>query len=301
MTGHTGDTIGGLGTGFWVLNLLLLAAAGYTVGVYRLSARGHHWPVTRSCAAGAGLSCLALVVLPAPAGTGFPGHVVQHLVLAILAPLFLALSAPVTLVLRVTATGTRRRLVTVLHSRFARVLMTAPVVLIANVGGMYGYYLTPLYDIAHQESWVQGLVDLHMFLAGCLLSWYLIRRDPLPRRPPLRTTLIVLLLAAASHDFLAKFLYAQGVPTSAGSLEQIRLGAQIMYYGGTATEVVLAVLVMAGWYQRSGRQLARQQRRQVRYSLAASAPSTGPTGAIQAANTYPTLRSASPNAPGDVE
>jgi len=274
MTGHTEDMTGGPDIGFWVLNLLLLAAAGYTVGVYRLSVRGHHWPATRSLAAGAGLGCLALVVLPAPAGTGFPGHVVQHLLMAMLAPLLLALSAPVTLVLRTVPLRTRRRLVTVLHSRCIRVLMTAPVVLAANVGGVYCIYLTPLYDIAQQEPWVQGLTHLHMFLAGCLLSWFLIGRDPLPRRPSLRTALIVLLLAAASHDLLAKLLYAQSVPTSAGSPEHIRLGAQVMYYGGSAIEVLLAVLLMVGWYQRSGRQLAREGRRQARSDRAAFAPGT---------------------------
>ena len=276
MTGHSGDMTGGPDIGFWALNLLLLAAAGYTVGVCRLSVRGHHWPATRSLAAGAGLCCLALVVLPAPAGTGFPGHVVQHLLMAMLAPLLLALSAPVTLALRTTPLMTRRRLVTALHSPFIRLLTTAPVVLVANVGGMYCYYLTPLYDIAQQKPWVQGLTHLHMFLAGCLLSWYLIGRDPLPCRPPLRTTLIVLLLAAASHDLLAKFLYAQGIPTSAGSLEQIRLGAQVMYYGGNLTEVLLAVVVMVGWYQRSGRQIAREQRRQARRAEAASRRRSAP-------------------------
>jgi len=180
--------------------------------------------------------------------------------MAALAPLFLALSAPVTLALRTTPANVRRGLLTVIHSRLSRVVMTAPAVLVLNVGGAYGYYLTDLYQVAHQLRWVQGLAHLHMFMAGCLLSWYLVGRDSIAKRPPLPSALAVLLFAAASHDLLAKLLYAHQLPATAGSAEQIRLGAQIMYYGGTLVELLLAVLVMTSWYQRIGRQLARERR-----------------------------------------
>ena len=36
----------------------------------------------------------------------------------------------------------------------------------------------------------EGLLHVHMFLAGCLLSWYLIGVDPMARRPDIRTALI---------------------------------------------------------------------------------------------------------------
>jgi len=108
------------------------------------------------------------------------------------------------------------------------------------------------------------LAHLHMFAAGCLLSWYLIGRDPTPWRPPLRSVLIVLLIAAASHDLLAKLLYAHQIPTGAGNPGQIRVGAQIMYDGGSLIEVVIAIVVMTDWYRRSGRQLARERRQQSR-------------------------------------
>jgi putative membrane protein len=258
---HQGDVAGGPGSGFWILNLLLIAAAGYAVAVRKLSVRGDHWSVRRSTSVATGLCLLAAGILPAPPAMGFSGHVVQHLLLAMLAPLLLALSAPMTLALRTTPANVRRALLSILHSRVSRAVMTAPVVLVLNVGGAYVYYLTPLYDLAHQQPWVQGLANLHMFLAGCLLSWYVIGRDPVPIRARLRTVLIVLLLAAASHDLLAKLLYAQQLPAATASPEQINLGAQIMYYGGSITELLLAILVMSNWYQRTGRQLTRERRR----------------------------------------
>jgi putative membrane protein len=246
---------------FPLLAMLVITGGCYLAGVQRLHSRGDRWPTRRSLAAAGGLICLAAAVLPAP-GTmpSFPAHVVQHLLLAMLGPLLLALSALVTLALRTLPRAGRRLMLGALHSPVARILALAPVVLIMQLGGMYAYYLTPLYVAAHQQLWLQGLVHLHMFLAGCLLSWYLIGPDPMPR-PSISTALIVLLIAAAAHDVLAKLLYAHQLPASAGTVEQRQLGAQIMFHGGTIIEILLATIVMATWYRRGGRALRHHQRR----------------------------------------
>ena len=107
----------------------------------------------------------------------------------------------------------------------------------------------------------EGLLHVHMFLAGCLLSWYLIGVDPMARRPDIRTALIVLFIAAAGHDILAKLLYSHLLPVTGGTSVQIQGGAQIMYYGGTLIEVLLAITVMTTWYRRGGRALRQHIRR----------------------------------------
>ena len=264
MTNH--DDMSGMttgpGSGFWLLTLLIIAGGCYLTGVQRLRSRGDRWPIRRSLTAAGGLLCLAAAVLPSPGPMpNFPAHVVQHLMLAMLGPLLLALSAPVTLALRTLPRTGRRVLLGAVHSPVAGFLTWAPVVLVLDVGGLYAYYLTPLYDAAHQQPWLQGLVHLHMFLAGCLLSWYLISPDPMTRRPGIRTALVVLLIAGAAHDILAKFLNAHQLPASAGTAGQLQLGAQIMFYGGTIIETMLAVILMAAWYARGGRALQHQQRR----------------------------------------
>ncbi|NYH84888.1 putative membrane protein [Actinopolymorpha cephalotaxi] len=129
------------------------------------------------------LTLTPLTPLMPPEAT-FPAHVVRHLVLAMLAPLLLALSAPVTLALRTLTAEARLLLLAVLHSRVVRVLTRAPVVLVLEVGGMYAYYLTPLFAAAGRQSALGLLVDVHMVLAGCLLAWYVAGRDPMPAGPP---------------------------------------------------------------------------------------------------------------------
>jgi putative membrane protein len=53
---------------------------------------------------------------------------------------------------------------------------------VLDLGGLYAPYLTGLYQAAEHDDLVHAAVHVHMFLAGCLLSWALIGVDPV-RRP----------------------------------------------------------------------------------------------------------------------
>jgi putative membrane protein len=147
-----------------------------------------------------------------------------------------------------------------LGSRWVGLVTTAPAVLVLEVGGMYALYLTPLYAAAHTRPGLNAVLHLHLFVAGCLFSWYLVGRDPMPAPASIRTRIAVLFLAAGSHDLLAKLLYAHQLPEHGGTAEQLRLGAQIMFYGGDAVEIALAVALLWDWYARTGRELARRTR-----------------------------------------
>ncbi len=249
---------------WWLPSLVLLLLAGfYLYAALRLHRRGDRWPPTRSLSAVLGLALLvAAFMSPWATSMSFPVQVVQHLDMGMAAPLALALSAPVTLALRTLPSRPRQFMLAVLHSRFAQVLTWAPMVLILEVGGMYAYYLTPLFTITERHLWLHILVHLHMFLAGCLLSWYVIARDPMPRRRGTRISLVVLFVAAGCHDLMAKLMYAYVFPPGAATVVDIQLGAQIMFYGGDVIELTLATALLTAWYRRTGRQLTHQRRRQ---------------------------------------
>lgn len=248
---------------FWLpLIFVTPAAVAYTVGVVGLTRRGDSWPLSRCLASAAGFAVLTAALMP-PLVTSmnFSLHVIQHLMLAMLAPFLFALGAPVTLALRTLPRTGRRRLLHVLHNRASRVLTFPPTNLVLDIGGMYAYYLSPLFASSHAHPWLHLAVHTHMFFAGCLLSWYLVRRDPMPRRTSTRNTLVMLVLAAGSHDVLAKLMYAHLLPHGGGTPDQIRIGAQIMFYGGEAIDVTLTFAIMLAWYTRAGRQLARDDHR----------------------------------------
>jgi putative membrane protein len=217
----------------------------------------------RTLAAAAGLTSVAAAALPPLSSHDetFPVHVAQHLLLAMAAPALLALSAPVTLGLRTLPAGPRRWVLRVLHSRPLAVV-TAPVVaLTLNIGGLVLLYFTSVYAWTVQDETVHALVHLHMFAAGCLLSWTIVGVDPRPRRPGYGARVATLVVAAAAHDTVSKLLYARGLPAAAGPLLDRQLGAELMYYGGTLIDVVLAVALMAQWYRATGREYRRMQRR----------------------------------------
>ncbi len=86
---------------------------------------------------------------------------------------------------------------------------------------------------------------MHMLAAGCLWAWYLVGVDPMPHRAGTRVRLALLIAAAGGHDILAKVMYAHTLPRG-GTPEQIRAGAQIVFYGGDIAEVLLAVVLLAG-------------------------------------------------------
>ena len=271
---------GGPGPAFYVLTVLVVLGAGYAVGVKRLRARGVRWPIHRSASFTAGLLCLAVAVLPLPGPLAeFPAHVAAHLLMAMLAPLLLALSAPITLLLRTTHGRVRSVPLGVLHSRWARLILLGPVIIVLDIGGLYAFYLTPLYELAHHNEALKAVVHLHMFLTGCLLSWYLVGADPIKHRPGIRMSLAVLLLIAAAHDMLEKVMFAHQLPSGAGAPADIEFGAQLMYYGGTVVELALAVTVLLRWYRRTGRSYRREELRSAtrRRNDAGPAPITSRT------------------------
>lgn len=240
MSGHTATT--GVISPFWLALLLLVpATAAYALGVLRLTRRGDRWPVSRSATAEAAFVVLTAALMPPlVASVDFPVHVSQHLMLAMLAPLALALSAPVALALRraaphrpaAAAEGPAQ------PPRWGAELRTA------HPDPRRRRHVRLLLEPAVRgqpcRPWLHVAMHTHMFLAGCLLSWYLVGRDPMPHRPPTRTALIVLIIAAGSHDLLSKLMYAHLLPHGGGTPVQIRVGAQIMFYGGDAIDITLA-------------------------------------------------------------
>jgi Predicted membrane protein (DUF2243) len=81
------------------------------------------------------------------------------------------------------------------------------------------------------------------------------------RRPDTWVRLTALIIAAAGHDTPAKLIYAWNLPVGSGPIASRHAGAELMYYGGTVVEVILAAVVMAPCYQISGQALTRTRRR----------------------------------------
>ncbi|WP_250035702.1 cytochrome c oxidase assembly protein [Paractinoplanes maris] len=217
---------------------LAALAGAYAVAVARLRRRDIDWPVGRSLAWYAGVATAAAATFGQH--HDFRAHMSAHLLLGMAAPLLLVLGRPVTLVLRVLPVRPARRVSRLLRTRVAWVLTHPVTAAVLDAGGLWLLYTTGLYAQAMARPWLHTLVQVHMLLAGGLLTAAIIGRDPAPHRPGPIVRGAVFLAFVAAHGILAKHLYGHppvGVP--AGEAEA---GAQIMYYGGDLLHVLVIVL-----------------------------------------------------------
>ncbi|MGN9909900.1 cytochrome c oxidase assembly protein [Phytohabitans sp. LJ34] len=236
---------------------VLLLLAGLLAGGYLLTVARHRRPWSR-WRTGAWLAGCAVVaaaaVAPTPHVNGDPrAHMVQHLLLGMLAPLGLVLGAPVTLLLRAGPSPVRRALVRMLRTTPVRVLAHPVTAAVLSTGGMFLVLLTPLYAAAEHHELLHHGVHLHYLAAGYLFAWAIAGADPAPRRPGLPARAVTLVAAAAGHAVLAKYLYAHAetLPPGAGhDADAMRTAAQLMYYGGDVAELLLAIALFATWYRR---------------------------------------------------
>jgi putative membrane protein len=245
------------------LAAVVVAAAALVVALVRLHRRGDRWPPWRAAAAVAGLVCLAGAVglSLAPRAGAATTHAQVHLLAGMAAPLLLALSAPVTLALRTLPPGGRRLLLAAVRSRAAAVLTAPAVVALLDVGGLAVVYLTGLHHHLHHSPLLAAAVHVHLFAAGYLLAAVLAGPDPLPHRPSTTGCLVLLVGVAAAHEVVMVLAYAGALSAPGGADQDGMAGATLMRGWGHLVDAALAVAVMAPWYRRTGRELARERRR----------------------------------------
>ncbi|MER6633510.1 cytochrome c oxidase assembly protein [Streptomyces sp. NPDC000987] len=232
--------------------VLLAAAGGYLLAVRRVRRRNpaRGWSTRRSASFLTGLALLAVALLPptAPAAhSDFRAHMAQHMLIGMYAPPALVLAAPVTLLLRALPPRRARRVTAVLHSRPARLAAHPAVALALSTGTLGLLYFTPLYDTAMAHPAGHRLMNAHFLASGCLFAHAVAGPDPAPARPGVRARLVCLGVAIAAHALISQALYGGFFVDIHAPVEQVRQGAEIMYYGGDIAELLLAAALVATW------------------------------------------------------
>jgi putative copper resistance protein D len=279
-------------TGDWWLALsVLVAAACYVMGLVRLRRRGDRWPVGRSAAFLAGGLGSALIATMSGLGTYdtvlFSVHVVQHMILTMVTPLFLALGAPVTLALRTLSGRPRAALLWLLHSRLVRVLTFPPLALALFIVTPFVVYYSPLYEVTLRSAVWHALLHLHFVTVGALLMWPMVGADPVPGRLayPLRTLVMFLMLPfhailgislMSANRLIGEdwYLAFERVWPPSPLADQYLAGA-IMWGSGDFTVVLMLVALFVQWFAHSQREARREDRRLDRLEARARAQRTG--------------------------
>jgi putative membrane protein len=165
-----------------------------------------------------------------------------------LAPLGLVMGAPITLLLRTAPARYARSISRILRSTALQVLANPAVALVLDLGGMAALYFRGLYAAMMTHPALHYVVRFHFVAAGCLYAWVIAGPDPAPHRPSVPTRLAVLGVAVAIHSVLAQLLYAGWFVAVRAPGNQLQHAAELMYYGGDITEMLLAIALVATWH-----------------------------------------------------
>ena len=259
----------------WLALGLVIAAGLYLYGVYRLRLRGDRWPVVRTvCFLGPGLGGIASVTLSglhAYDTALLSVHMVQHMVLSMIAPIFLALGAPVTLALRALPVRPRKRLLAIVHSRIARVYSFPLVAFAIFVVNPFALYFTDLYRFTLEHAWAHELVHAHFIATGCVFFWPLLGLDPLPGRWPYPARALLMLLSVPFHTVLGLTIM-QSTTLFGGDWypslhlswadprsDQVVAGG-VLWAGGEFVSVTMLAVLVVQWVKQSEREARRVDR-----------------------------------------
>jgi cytochrome c oxidase assembly factor CtaG len=256
---------------------IVVAVAWWLWAVDRVDSRHPANPVPRSRTVAflAAMTALAFALI---SGIGrydttlFSVHMVQHILLTLVAAPLIALSAPITLILRLSSPPTRQRwILPILHSRPLRVISFPVTASIIFAGVMWTSHFSGLFNAALEDPLVHDL-EHGLYLASALLFWWpAVGLDPAPWRlsHPLRIGHVFMQMT--QNTFLAFILlnvstvlyahYATLVrPWGLSPIEDQNLAAAIMWLAGDMIFLSTIMILVAGWMRAEGRGLARADR-----------------------------------------
>jgi putative membrane protein len=246
-------------TAGWNVATVVLGVA--VVCAYEYAAGNASQPVPRARLA-AFVSGVAVVVfalgspLDAYAGALLSVHMVQHLMLTLVAAPLILLGRPLSLARRTDAG--RRTIPGLLRSRGAHVLSHPVVAWTLYAGVLWGTHFTPIYQAALENDLVHGL-EHAAFLGAALLFWLpVVGTEPSAWRLPYAARLLYLFLAGPVGAFLglainqaASPLYAHYATLQRGwgpmPLADQQAAGLIMWIAGGLGMLVAILLVAAAW------------------------------------------------------
>ena len=245
-----------------VLATCVAAAVWYLQSVWALSAKGRSWSRRRTTAFLVGLVLIDLA-LQSPVATltmsHFEAHMVQHLLLMVMAPPLLAMGAPMTLALQTSGRGTKVRLLRVLNSRAFKWWSHPVPTSVAYYVSMFAFFLTSAVNVAMVHMWVMDLVNIAFLVASMHFWWPIVGLDTNPHWPMGHgMKMVCLLIGVPIESFLALALLTASRPVaSMYTVGSTHAGAVILWGGAELFTFLALVPVFLQWQRVEGRRTAR--------------------------------------------
>lgn len=267
----------------WVLlSATITGLVFYVTGVIKLTRNGIKWPVGRTVS----FVIAALLLIWTSSGgiskyamISFSSHMIQHMTLSMIAPIFLVLSAPITLLLRSLPThsepgskNSREWILGLLNSTYAKLITHPIIVLIIFTFGLYGLYFTPLFADLMRSHSGHVFMEIHFLFSGFLFAFMTVGIDPAPRQLPYWSKLMMVLVALGLHTFFALAIMQSTIPIGQDWYAQVQPpwiydllrdnyeGGGIAWAIGEIPTLILAIIVAIQWARSDSRLATRKDR-----------------------------------------
>jgi putative copper resistance protein D len=254
----------------WSLNAAALAGAGlYLWGARRVRGR---WPGARTLSFLAGIACLLVALesgLDAYDDQLLSVHMVQHMLLLLVAPLLLLSGRPAILALRALR-GERRRALARALARLGPI--TRPVTCLAVFSAVVLLAHVPwFYDATLRDGALHTAEHVLFLGAGMLLWWPILDGDPVPahrlgglgRLVYVLVAMLPMTVVGAYLDRNSSLVYppygAPGHALGISALADQAQGGAIMWVGGASVMVAVGLWAsMSALIEEERRQRARE-------------------------------------------
>ena len=288
-----------------VVTAVVVTAAGLYLWGARRVARRHParpWPRWRTATF---LGGLAVVVLATQSGIGgyddvlFWDHMVQHLMLIMIAPPLLIAGQPVTLLLHASRNPLHTWAKRVLRSRVAGFLTWPVFGFVAYSAAIAGAHLTNLANLVETNQTLHDAEHATFLLVGYLFFLPILGHEPIRWRLSYPVRFVILVLVMPVDTFTGLVLSygnagTPGVPPgprpswAPGPVQDLHWGGAIMWVGGDAIMFGLMMIVFLMWSRAerpaaSGRGWLEAARRTSMAGLVATHPAASPPGTAEQA------------------
>src|SRR5580704_211793 len=247
-----------------VVTAFVMVAAGlYLWGVLRVRRRhpARPWPLYRTALF---LGGLAVVVLATESGIGsyddvlFWDHMVQHLLLLMVAPPLLVVGQPATLLLHASRNPLHTWAKKVLRSRVLAAITWPPFGVALYVGVIVGTHLTGFMNLVETNSGIHDAEHALYLISGYLYFLPLIGREPIRWRVSYPSRIFLLFIAMPVDAFTGLILGSESSnpfpalarlrPSWAPSpINDVHTGGAVMWVGGAGIMFALVLAVFFAW------------------------------------------------------
>jgi cytochrome c oxidase assembly factor CtaG len=247
---------------------VVLVAAAYLWGVVRVARRhpARPWPKWRT---GVFLGGLLIIVLATESGIGtyddvlFWDHMIQHLLLIMVAPALLVVGRPVTLLLHASRNPLHTWGIRIVRSRVAAALTFPGFGIAAYAVTIVVTHLTGFMNLVLTHENVHNAEHGLYLVVGYLYLLPLIGSEPIRWRLSYPIRLIFLFIAMPVDAFTGVALGSYSsdpFPVTSGMrsrtwgpspLDDVHIGGAVMWVGGSAIMFVLIMFTFLAWTRQS--------------------------------------------------